>query len=475
MSEQTGTTQLDTLVLRTNKQAMDYLQTDNFPAALGLLRQAIGLITDPHNTQLGLMAITCNNIGCYYKRLGRPKTALKYYREALKQEARTQADTTNIAGTHLNICAVWSKLTQHSKAYGHANAALSLLNCVEPSPAIAHTLVIAYHSAGTELEFLLEFREAMQTYHTGWQVAEQYLGVSHSLTEVLRNSFHLVKQRLTDKADRPRSQMKWGVQLKMGLSALVNKTLPRLQNFSNRSFDRPSTDSSNLRAIMMKPTSLTGDKASVASNLSASTSTRTGGKGKYYSRQALQVKSSEKRAKDLRVSAAVMIQRWWRARRRRRPVNYAGRKHRHKSLSLPGKLPASPNHSKAAVKLSPLTKPARHQKPRQVQQKASDVGPTPKAKKRGVISTLEAKSSTPSKPPRVQGLTSNRTVEQQRAATTIQKTFRMWRVRRLYLGIREAVVFIQRAYRNRCTRDDLLGPARRGCIAKPYSRHRGGK
>jgi Tfp pilus assembly protein PilF len=58
---------------------------------------------------LRLRAVTLNNLGCYYKKKGRLRSALKCLGKALKIESRLK-DVKNPADTHLNICACQSQL-----------------------------------------------------------------------------------------------------------------------------------------------------------------------------------------------------------------------------------------------------------------------------------------------------------------------------------------------------------------------------
>ena len=53
--------------------------------------------------------MTLNNLGCYYKKKGRLRSALKCLGKALKIESRLK-DVKNPADTHLNICACQSQL-----------------------------------------------------------------------------------------------------------------------------------------------------------------------------------------------------------------------------------------------------------------------------------------------------------------------------------------------------------------------------
>mmetsp|Transcript_32618 Transcript_32618/g.49876 ORF Transcript_32618/g.49876 Transcript_32618/m.49876 type:complete len:124 (+) Transcript_32618:327-698(+) len=70
--------------------------------------------------------MTFNNMACYYRRIGKMRTALNFLQRALTIESRLQRPETQ-ADTHLNICAVLSQLNKHELALNHAMSAVILL------------------------------------------------------------------------------------------------------------------------------------------------------------------------------------------------------------------------------------------------------------------------------------------------------------------------------------------------------------
>lgn len=105
-----------------NSLAMQYLQQDAFAACLMLLKKAEALAS----RHKPLLAITLNNLACYYRRRGQPKMALGFLLRALEIESRCRAPH-KPADTHLNVCAVQSQLGRHQQAIQHCKAALELL------------------------------------------------------------------------------------------------------------------------------------------------------------------------------------------------------------------------------------------------------------------------------------------------------------------------------------------------------------
>lgn len=92
-----------------------------FGAALDLLKKSEMLC---ENNDLGL-AMTFNNMACYYKRLGKKRSALGYLEQALEIESKLNNPESK-ADTHLNICVVLSQLDRHETALEHARKAIIL-------------------------------------------------------------------------------------------------------------------------------------------------------------------------------------------------------------------------------------------------------------------------------------------------------------------------------------------------------------
>jgi len=181
------------LALQYNKLAMDHLHAARPAEALTLLLKADTLVRSlpTSQAQAKLRAITLNNLGCFYKRAAQPQKALEYLEAALDLDETEEADGTNLAGTHLNICAIKSQLGDHQQAYKHAQAALALLSsaALAHSPNLQTTRVVAHHNAGVELEYLQQSQRAVDEYREGLEVARENLGPGHPLTVSLQKSY----------------------------------------------------------------------------------------------------------------------------------------------------------------------------------------------------------------------------------------------------------------------------------------------
>jgi tetratricopeptide (TPR) repeat protein len=122
------------------------------------------------------LAITFNNFACFYRkyihpdiclpvtlcRKGKFRVSLNYLEQALRIEKNLD-DQKDLAETHLNICAILSKLGQHADALEHVLTAIMLIQ----DDIIVHSddepkrlkekrsgLIVAYHNLGVEYEYL---------------------------------------------------------------------------------------------------------------------------------------------------------------------------------------------------------------------------------------------------------------------------------------------------------------------------------
>ena len=156
-------------ILELNKNAMGMLKYKNYTEPYNLLKEALKTLKLLPDTQdkFILLGITYNNLGCFYKRLKKPKQALKFLKKACENEKSCQLDYANRAGTLLNMCAIYSELGKHKKALEQSLLALKLLTESNYTSSLISTLVIAYHNAGVEYEYLHQRKEALDYYKTG--------------------------------------------------------------------------------------------------------------------------------------------------------------------------------------------------------------------------------------------------------------------------------------------------------------------
>lgn len=191
-------------ILHYNRIAMDYLRENKYDSAMNFLKQAyhsLKQLKDSLHRQK-LFAITFNNLGCFFKRTGQYKEALSYLFKAVEMEKNLPNEFANIAGSHLNICAILSMEGEHERALRHALKSLYLLkNNFNSQPGLISTLIIAYHNVGSEYEHLLQFSDAADCYRRGWELSKDHLGLKNQLTNTLKKSFVVLTERMKNNGD----------------------------------------------------------------------------------------------------------------------------------------------------------------------------------------------------------------------------------------------------------------------------------
>jgi tetratricopeptide (TPR) repeat protein len=200
----TGQQDFQSLVLSCNKDGMNALRKGQHKAAFEQFKyaEAILIANQAEGDHTSLLAVTCNNLGCYYKKVGKPHGALSYLRRALKMEVELNTHEVTLAGTHLNICAILSKLEKHDKAVQHALNALELIDSLvsksdpeKVSQDDYSVLAIAYHNVAVERDFLHQYDKAAAAFQQGYQVAKRCLGEDHPLSKTLGMNCDAVLQK----------------------------------------------------------------------------------------------------------------------------------------------------------------------------------------------------------------------------------------------------------------------------------------
>jgi len=146
-----------------------------------------------------VQAATFNNVACYHRNRGNMHTALEFLQRALRIEQEENASRQNIgsdssrcwqvADTHLNLCAVLSKMNQHQRALTHANEGIVMLRdhdrCSLDRIVIVAT---AYYNKAVEHEFLGQFDKSVAALRKGKDIGDKYLpehAITHKLSEAL--------------------------------------------------------------------------------------------------------------------------------------------------------------------------------------------------------------------------------------------------------------------------------------------------
>ena len=134
----------DDYVISYNKQAMNALKNEQMEVAYNLLSQAERILhRKPVSNMPKLLSLTYNNFGCFYKRENDCLTAIQYFHKSISEGSKGKQNSLNIAGTHLNLCTIYSMVEEHPQALSHGLKALKLLAvCVQESESYIFSLII---------------------------------------------------------------------------------------------------------------------------------------------------------------------------------------------------------------------------------------------------------------------------------------------------------------------------------------------
>lgn len=192
-------------ILLLNKQGTDKLKEMDMVGSIGDLKLSEQLIvkklknTERDNEVLKLLAVTLNNIACYYKRSNKFHTALRYQARVLQIEKHVFNKNVSLAATYLNIGAILSEMKKHFEALKFLRKANELFlaekermvyeddddNTEKDERSIMSfktNFIISYYNIAFQLQRIARREEALEVVTQGKQFSEMELGVDHQLT-----------------------------------------------------------------------------------------------------------------------------------------------------------------------------------------------------------------------------------------------------------------------------------------------------
>lgn len=197
--------QKEEVVISYNKLAMEQLQQENYENSMSYLKQAlIGIKSISEDSKKNkLMAITFNNLGCFFKRMSNYSEALKYLYKSIDLENKLPNELSTISGAHLNICSILSQQGDHGQAIRHGLRSVFLLKSVYKSQSkLVPTLVIAYFNVGNEYQYLGQSTDAEDCFKIGYKIGFEELGPQHHLTTTLKNACNGNARRVSPNYER---------------------------------------------------------------------------------------------------------------------------------------------------------------------------------------------------------------------------------------------------------------------------------
>lgn len=223
------------LVGEYNVIGMRCLQKGRLSDCADLLKRAMNLLHSSlgdRDVRLKLLAITYNNLSCFYKRKGLMKMALQHAEKARAIEEQAP-EVDNPATTLLNLCAILSCLGRHREALAHAHKALEVWESgprppatppaavpddatadgsAEPAePVVKATisdegrssvLAICYHNMAIELEHLKEYEKARACHAEAVKVCEKEVGKAHPTYIKFKKCLVHVESKLKEQRDK---------------------------------------------------------------------------------------------------------------------------------------------------------------------------------------------------------------------------------------------------------------------------------
>ena len=189
----------DEYVVSYNKQAMIALKHDQVKVAYNLLNQAKVILQRKQISNFNrLLALTCNNLGCFYKRVGDFPKALKYFLKATEEGAKGNCNVLNLAGTHLNLCTLYSLVADHPKALANALTALKLLKTsTAETESYVFSMVMAYQNAAMEHENMSQYRDSLKFYKKALNYSLSRMGENNGLTKNIRERIDVLENKMS--------------------------------------------------------------------------------------------------------------------------------------------------------------------------------------------------------------------------------------------------------------------------------------
>lgn len=183
---------MEDIIASYNKQSIVYIKSQKYQEAFQVLMKSLKLLESLKDTYTGyrLLSMTYSNFSALYKESGKLKESNKFLMKVIDVEKKFPGTKLNTINAYLGLCANYSIAGEHEIALRNGLTSMILLQKELPIPDInVPVLVIAYHNVGVEYEYLGRIQDAVDCYYKGWSLAKSRLGLTHSLTLSIKNSF----------------------------------------------------------------------------------------------------------------------------------------------------------------------------------------------------------------------------------------------------------------------------------------------
>ena len=287
---------MEDIITSYNKQSTILIKSQKYQQAFQILMKCIKLLESIKETQLSyrLLSTTYSNFSALYKETGKLPESNKFLLKVIEIEKKLPTNKINSINAYLSLCSNFSSLNDHEVALRYGLTGLMLLQKEFPLPEVLVPItVIAYHNVGVEYEYLSKVQDAVDSYYKGWTLAKTRLGLTHSLTLSIKNSFLASSQsnRLPDVSMRTNSQYAY-----------------KRPDLADQSIHTGSTSSSGTNAM----TGMSANAYKLLPNENRKILTpRAEGRNKWKNLNRLKPKIDLFTQRANEKNAAVVIQAWW--------------------------------------------------------------------------------------------------------------------------------------------------------------------
>ena len=159
-----------------NRLAMTQLTSEKHTHAMAYLNQALFKVRlmPESSKKNSLTALTYNNLGCFYKRVGQVDQALDYFLKSVDLETNGAHNNEVIANTNLNISFLLSLKNEHEKSLRYSIKALMILKkSYKDNPGLIVSIINCYSRIGIEYKLLNQFPSALQCFKKGYEICSK--------------------------------------------------------------------------------------------------------------------------------------------------------------------------------------------------------------------------------------------------------------------------------------------------------------
>jgi tetratricopeptide (TPR) repeat protein len=218
-----------------NRLAMSQLTSEKYSHAIAYLNQAlfkVRLMPDSLKKN-SLTALTYNNLGCFYKRLGQVDQALEYFYKSLELENNGINSIESVANTHLNISCLLSIKGSHEKALRYGIKALVILKkSYKDNPGLIVSILNSYQRIGDEYRSLAQYTQALQCFKKGYEISSRLKNSKNQQKNFKRMYIDCVAEMGSDKAANKADKSKYKLKNKSLSPSLDSHTTVWSQNTS---------------------------------------------------------------------------------------------------------------------------------------------------------------------------------------------------------------------------------------------------